>query len=252
MIGAHRDGQSASDGHPTMTSRVVVADDHPLWRKALSGLLREQSGLDVVAEATDGREAVKYCRHSRPDLVVMEVRMPEVDSLETIRAIKRESPGTVVLVLSVYEDSDVLADTLKAGASGYIPKTATPQEIIDAIRRTLEGAYAFDPRLTTEAFLSLVAREQKENPSPLAPKGLSGVEQASGPVPASLTQREVEVLRLVARGHTNRQIALNLFVSVSAVKKHVHHILSKLEVSDRTQAAVRANELGLLADREDE
>lgn len=245
-------GKEASDDHLAVPSRVVVIDDHPLWRKAISGLLREHLGLEVVAEAADGPEAMECCRRFRPDLVVMDVRMPDVDGPETIRAIKREFPGTVVLVLSAYEDPDLLAEALKAGASGYILKTATPQQIAHAIRRTLEGASALDPGLTTEALLRLMAREQKEVPSPLAPKGLLGGEHASAPVPASLTQREVKVLRLVARGHTNRQIARSLFVSVSTVKKHVHRIFSKLEVSDRTQAAVRANELGLLADREDE
>jgi DNA-binding NarL/FixJ family response regulator len=213
-------------------------------------LLKEHSDIEVVAEATNGRETMEFCRRFRPDLAVVEVGMPEVNSLETIRAIKGEWPSTAVLVLSAHENPDLLAEALKAGASGYILKTATPQEIIDAIRRTMEGAPTLDAGLTTETLLRVIARQEKEDPSPLAPKALRGGEHASAPVPASLTQREVEVLRLVARGHTNLQIAHSLFVSVSTVKKHVRHIFSKLEVSDRTQAAVRANELGLLADRE--
>jgi DNA-binding NarL/FixJ family response regulator len=231
-------------------SRAIVADNHPLFRAALGSLLREHTGLEVVAEAADGREALECCRRFRPDFVVMDVHLPEVDGLEATRAIKQELPRTVVLVLNGYGDPDILADALEAGAAGYILKSATPQQITDAIRKAIEGASPVDQEIATQLLLRLLdKRWREEPPSPFAPKRPAGGEHAAAAPPASLTRREVEVLRLVARGYTNHQIARSLFVSVSTVKKHVQRIIAKLGVSDRTQAAVKANGMGLLDDR---
>ena len=233
-------------------SRAIVADNHPLFRAALVGLLREQSGLEVVAEAADGQEALECCRRFRPDLVVMDVCLPEVDGLETTRTIRQEFPRTVVLVLNGYGDPDILAGALEAGAAGYILKSASPRQITDAIRKVLEGASPMDQEIATEVLLRLLDKRRREEPtSPLAPKGPASGEHAAAapPPPASLTRREVDVLRLVGRGYTNSQIARSLFVSVSTVKKHVQRIIAKLGVADRTQAAVKANGMGLLGDR---
>lgn len=230
---------------------MIVADNHPLFRAALVGLLREHCGLEVVAEAADGQEALECCRRFSPDLVVMDVRLPEVDAVETTRTIRQEFPRTVVLVLNGYGDPDILADALEAGAAGYILKSASPQQITDAIRKVLEGASPVDQEIATEVLLRLLDKRRQEEPtSPLAPNGPGGGEHAAvAPPPASLTRREVEVLRLVGRGYTNSQIARSLFVSVSTVKKHVQRIIAKLGVADRTQAAVKANGMGLLDDR---
>ena len=217
-----------------------MADAQPLFRVALGGLLEEHLGWEVVAEAADGREVLEYCRRFRPDLVVMEVRMPEVDGLEATRAIKRELPFTKVLMLCGDGDSDLLEKALDAGASGCILKTSTPRQITDAVRLALEGKTPLDHGLVTGLLLRLTSWTQK---------GSTSASGSQGPPSVKLTQREVEVLRLIAQGHTNRQIAQSLFVSVSTVKKNVQRIISKLEVSDRTQAAVKANALGLLDDR---
>src|SRR5215203_1922109 len=234
-------------------SRVIVADNHPLFRAALVGLLTEHCGLEVVAEAADGQEALECCRRFSPDLVVMDVRLPEVDALETTRTIRQEFPRTVVLVLNGYGDPDILADALEAGAAGYILKSASPRQITDAIRKVLEGASPVDQEIAGQVLLRLLDKRRQEEPtSPLAPEGPAGGEHAAAappPPPASLTRREVEVLRLVGRGYTNSQIARSLFVSVSTVKKHVQRIIAKLGVADRTQAAVKANGMGLLDDR---
>ena len=226
----------ASD-HPIMPSRIIVADAQHLFRVALGNLLKEHSGWEVVAEAADGREALEYCRGFRPDLVIMDVRMPEVDGLVVTRAIKREFPRTVVLMLCAYGDADLLEEALEAGASGFILKTSTPRQITNAVRRALEGATPLDQGLATGLLLRLISGARKGSTS-------------RGPSSVALTQREVEVLRLIAQGRTNRQIARSLFVSVSTTKKHVQRIFSKLEVSDRTQAAVKASVLGLLDDAE--
>jgi len=181
----------------------------------------------------------------------MDVCLPEVDGLETTRTIRQEFPRTVVLVLNGYGDPDILADALEAGAAGFILKSASPRQITDAIRKVLEGASPVDQEIATQVLLRLLdKRRQGEPTSPLAPKGPAGGEHAAAaPPPASLTRREVEVLRLVGRGYTNSQIARSLFVSVSTVKKHVQRIIAKLGVADRTQAAVKANGMGLLDDR---
>jgi DNA-binding NarL/FixJ family response regulator len=181
----------------------------------------------------------------------MDVRMSEVDGLETIRAIKSDSPSTVVLVLDGYgEDPILMAEALEAGASGYILKSATPQEITDAVSKALEGASPVDQDVATEVLLRLLGKPQMEPSSPLGPGRRHGGKPPPA-LPASLTPREVEVLRLISQGYTNRQIAHSLVISLSTVKKHVQRIITKLGVSTRTEAAVKASSLGLLGVREE-
>ena len=194
-------------------SRAIVADNHPLFRAALVGLLTEHCGLEVVAEAADGQQALECCRRFSPDLVVMDVRLPEVDALETTRTIRQEFPRAVVLVLNGYGDPDILADALEAGAAGYILKSASPRQITDAIGKVLEGASPVDQEIASEVLLRLLDKRRREElPSPHAPKGPAGGDHAAAaPPPGSLTRREVEVLRLVGRGYTNSQIARSLF-----------------------------------------
>ena len=205
----------------------------------------------MVAEAADGQQALECCRRFSPDLVVMDVRLPEVDATETTRTIRQEFPRTIVLVLNGYGDPDILADALEAGAAGYILKSASPRQITDAIRKVMEGASPVDQEIASELLLRLLDKRRREEPtSPHAPKdSVGGDHAAAAPPPASLTRRELDVLRLVGRGYTNSQIARSLFVSVSTVKKHVQRIIAKLGVADRTQAAVKANGMGLLDDR---
>jgi DNA-binding NarL/FixJ family response regulator len=177
----------------------------------------------------------------------MEASILQVNGLEVTQVIKRKFPRTAVLILNGYEDTDLLAEAIKAGASGYILKTATPQQITNAIGTTLEGAYAFDQELATKLLLRLLDRPHTGIRSPLAPREPSrNGEGTRAPLPASLTHREVEVLRLVAQGHTNYQIARCLHISISTVKKHMRRATLKLGVSCRTEAAIKALALGLL------
>jgi DNA-binding NarL/FixJ family response regulator len=217
-------------------SRIVVADDHPLIRHALTTTIDEQPDLEAVGEATDGLEAVELCRRFQPELVLMDVLMPKMDGLEATRRIKREFPRTSVLVLTAVDDPIYLSEALKAGAAGYVQKGATTQETIGAVRKVLEGESSLDQQLATQLLKRLM-----ENPKP-EPNGVPNKESLSG----LLSTRESEVLGLVARGYTNQQIARNLLISLSTVKKHVRNAICKLGVSDRTQAAVRAVELGML------
>ena len=235
--------------------QIIIADDHPLYRSAVRSTLEEHSGSwEVVAEAADGLEVVELCRILRPDLVLMDVAMPRMGGLEATRALKEVLPRTIVLIMTALEEPDYLAEALQAGAAGYITKTAPSQQIVDAVRQALDGEYPLNQEVAKRLLLDLIDEEHKERrpPSQRAPERRPiGGEYPPEALPSSLSAREVEVLRLVARGQTNQQIAENLLLSVSTVKKHVRQIISKLEVSDRTQAAIRALELGLRPERDE-
>jgi DNA-binding NarL/FixJ family response regulator len=240
-------------------SRIVVADDHPLFRSAIRYTLEAQQDLEVVAEAADGREALELCRRLRPDLVLMDLGMPVTDGVAATRVIKRESPGTLVLVLTALGESEKLHDSLEAGAAGYILKDAPVPRIIDAVRRTLAGENPLDEKVAMRLLAILMngkarredVREHGEKPAATTTTGGPLGEIGASQLANALTPREVEVLRLVAQGQTNQQIARNLLISVSTVKRHVRHISSKLGACDRVQVAVRAVDLGLLDERSD-
>jgi len=221
--------------------RIVLADDHPLVRDALRRTLDTRPDMDVVGEASDGQEAVELCISLRPDLVLMDVRMPNLDGLEATRQIKKEVPGTIVLILTASDWPYDLSEALKAGAAGYMLKVAPIPETIDAVRKVAAGESPLNQELAAQLLRRLVED---------VPKGRRIPE--GDPLLESLTPREAEMLRLMTRGYTNQQLARNLHISVSTVKKHVRSVISKLGVSDRTQAAVRAVELGLLAEHQRE
>jgi DNA-binding NarL/FixJ family response regulator len=220
-------------------SRIVLADDHPLVRDALKRMLDTQPDLEVVGEASDGQEAVELCRSLQPDLVMMDVMMPRMDGLAATRQVKQEFPCTIVLVLTASDWPYDLSEALKAGAAGYVLKLAPIAETIDAVRKVVAGESPLNQGVATRLLMELVEERPKE-----------GVTLEESSVSEGLTPREVDVLRLMAQGRTNRQIARELLISVSTVKKHAASVISKLGVSDRTQAAVRAVELGMLSECE--
>lgn len=229
----------------TTPARVLIADDHELVRDGFKRMLSYQEDLEVVGEASNGREAVELCRSLKPDLVLMDVRMPQMDGLEATAAIKAEQPEISVLVITTYENADYLLEAIKAGAAGYVLKDAPNQQLLSAMRRALEGESSVDQELATQLIRRLAseASQPPEEPSPT-------VEISAAPSPAlleELTPRELEVLRLVAQGKTNQEIAESLFITRATAKVHVQHIIRKLEVSDRTQAVVRAFDLGIVA-----
>ena len=224
--------------HETRTdspSRIVVVDDHPLLRFALRQMLGTQADLEVVGEAADGQQAVELCRCLYPDLVLMDVRMPKMDGLEATRKIKRELPRTIVLVLTASDYPHDLSEALKAGAAGYILKAAPTTQTLEAIRKVLAGESPFDQEVSTRLLMQL-GKQAPRKERPQKEESLRG----------TLTPREIKVLTLIARGYTNQKIAHALGISASTVKKHLRGVISKLGVSDRTQAAVRAVELGVL------
>jgi len=211
-------------------ARLVIADDHELSRAGLRAMLTGQRGLEVVGLAANGREALALCRRLQPDLALIDVRMPEMDGLATCRSIKEECPATSVILITVYEKSEYLIEALKAGAAGFVLKDITQPELITSIRRVLRR----ESLLNSEIVVRLLGHLDGET---------SSREEL---LPKQLSEREYEVLRLLVQGKTNPEVAQQLTISVGTVKIHVEHILAKLRVSDRTQAAVRAIELGLL------
>lgn len=225
MFDAERDGPA----------RLVVVDDHDLVRSGLRGLLTDQEGFEVVGEGANGREAVELCRLLRPNLVVMDVRMPEMDGLSATREIGRRFTDVSVLLLTTYENEDYLLEAIRAGAAGYVLKDAPESQLITAIRKVLDGEPTLNRRLATELLRRLANEAGDLSPRP-----------KPADLPEPLTSRELEVLRLLALGYTNRQIAKDLVISLGTVKNHVEHIRAKLGVSDRTQAVVRALEYGII------
>jgi DNA-binding NarL/FixJ family response regulator len=211
-------------------ARLVIADDHELARAGLRAMLTGHRGLEVVGEATNGREALMLCRTLQPDLALIDVRMPGLDGLATCSAIKQECPVTSVILVTIHENPEYLLEAIKAGAAGYVLKDISQRELITSVQQVLRG----ESILNKDLMIRLLRRLASE---PVAQEELP---------PGRLSPRELEVLQLLTRGQTNREIAHNLTVSTSTVKIHVEHIFSKLGVSDRTQAAVRAIELGLL------
>ncbi len=238
--------------------RVLIAEDQALVREGIRVLLSGKPDLQVVGEAKDGREALELCRELRPDLVLMDVRMPRMDGIEATRAIKDELPTVSVLMVTNHQDPDYLFEAIRAGAAGYVLKDATRQRLLVAVRRVLAGESPLNQELAMQLLLRLsnemrrgpareVRRHRPTDPS-ASVRRLRGPSTESAAVP--LSAKEVEVVRLLAQGKTNREVGLALMVSLSTVKTYVWRIMLKLGVADRTQAAVRAVELGLMISEE--
>jgi two-component system, NarL family, response regulator LiaR len=215
-----------------VTIRVLITDDHKVVRRGLRGFLELDPELEVVGEAENGEEAVAVARRLEPDVVLMDLLMPVMDGIEATSKIRRELPEVEVVALtSVLEDASVTG-AIRAGAIGYLLKTTDADELREAIRAAAAGQV----RLAPEA----AARLMREVRSPSSPEALT----------EPLTERETEVLRLLARGKANKQIARELFVAISTVKTHVNNLYRKLDISSRTQAALYAARIGLVSTEE--
>jgi DNA-binding NarL/FixJ family response regulator len=214
-----------------MTS-VLLADDQALVRGGFRLILDAQEDLEVVGEADDGRAAVERARDLRPDVVLMDVRMPVLDGIAATRTVVSEQLARHVLVLTTFDDDRIVWDAMSAGASGFLLKTAPPAQLVDAVRTVAAGEALLAPTITRRLIEDFVRRPA---PGESAPERL-----------AVLTDREREVLALIARGRSNGEIAAELFLSAATVKTHVNRILSKLDLRDRVQAVVLAYETGLV------
>ena len=230
----------------TLPTRLLIADDHPLARQGIRGMVSDEPDLEVVGEAKDGAEALELCRKLRPDLVLMDLHMPKMDGLEATRAIKRERLDVVVLIVTALESPDYLLEAVRVGAAGYILKYASK----DAILRAVKGVLSGESPLNQELAMQLLVRLADETDRRVEPRPEPTDKRRERSPLGQLTPRELDVLRLLARGKTNREITQDLHLSLSTVKTHLEHLMVKLEVSDRTQAALKAIELGLRPERE--
>jgi DNA-binding NarL/FixJ family response regulator len=214
-----------------VTVQVVIADDEPLVRQGLRLVLEHHGAATVVAEAGDGAEAVTLARRHRPDVVLLDIRMPVLDGIEAARMIVADPGlgGVHVVMLTTFADDALVVGALRAGAQGYLLKSMPPEQIRTALRAAAEGHASLAPALV-ERLVQEYARRRVE----------------PAPALSSLTERETDVLREVATGRSNQEIAARLFVSEGTVKTHVAAVLRKLGLRDRTQAAVAAYELGLV------
>lgn len=203
--------------------RVLVADDHPIVRGGIVALLNSADDMTVVAEASTGLEAVTAADEHTPDIVLMDLQMPEMGGAEATARILSASPGIRVIVLTTYESDSAILAAIEAGASGYLLKAAPSQEILAGIRSVVAGEVALAPSIA--AML---------------------VNRVKAPATPTLSARETEVLALVAQGKSNPTIAKELFLSEATVKTHLLHVFEKLDVSDRTRAVTKAMEIGLL------
>ncbi|MEV7197537.1 response regulator transcription factor [Streptomyces sp. NPDC093510] len=211
-----------------MAVRVLVVDDQRLIRDGIASLLSVRPGITVVGTAMDGSEAVAKVLELRPDVVLMDVRMPGMDGVEAVTVLRGEAPECRAVMLTTFDDEEYVVQALRAGACGYLLKDLPADELARAVRLAHAGVAQLDASVTRRLAASLPA------PRP-------GAETA-----ALLSPRELDILRLVARGRTNREIAAQLYLSEGTVKNHVSHILGRLSLRDRTQAALCARDMGLL------
>lgn len=215
-----------------MSTKILLVDDHELVRQGIAAMLGGASDLEVVGHARTGREAIEIARKALPDIVLMDVRMPDMDGLEATRKIKEERPRTAVVMVTMHDNAAYLREAVQAGAAGYLLKNLSRDELIDAIRQVASGG----------AFIeSQMLRGMLSELKPVSPSAGANLKNAK-----NLTKREREILALVAEGMSNREIAEKLVLSPETVKSHVAAVLEKLNVSDRTQAAIYAVRNGLV------
>jgi DNA-binding NarL/FixJ family response regulator len=218
-----------------MTIRVLLADDQPLLRHGFAMILGAQDDMDVVGEAADGSEAVRLTGLLRPDVVLMDVRMPGMDGIEATRKIALESPATRVIILTTFDIEEYAFDGLRAGASGFLLKNARPDELLAGIRAVATGDAVLAPSTTRRVLDAFASGFVSQPAAEAADPGALGV----------LTARELDVFTEIAAGATNKEIAQRLCLSETTVKTHVVRILAKLDLRDRTQAVIFAYERGI-------
>ncbi|CAM2064692.1 Response regulator transcription factor [Sulfidibacter corallicola] len=221
-----------------MTIRIVIADDQPLFREGLRTLLSVQGDMEVVGEAANGAEAIELTRELGPDVVLMDLRMPEINGVAATRRIQRECPKSKVLILTTFDDDEFIFDGLRAGAIGYLLKDADSAKLFEAVRAAARGESTLHPLVATK----LISEYNR-----LA-RGSGSSESENRQAEVSLSQREYEILRELAKGVGNKEIGARLFIAEGTVKNHITNLFAKLGVGSRLAAVTKARELGLIQD----
>jgi DNA-binding NarL/FixJ family response regulator len=211
------------------TIRILIADDHAVYREGLRAVLGSEIDMEVAGEAASGKEVVDRAAELRPDVILMDIQMPGLNGIEATRRILEVNPDVGVVVLTMFEDDDSVFSAMRAGARGYVLKGADPSEILKVVRAVAAGEAHFGPEIA-KRLMDFFSAPQPTSPAEAFPE---------------LTSREVEILDLVAKGHTNAKIAARLFISPRTVSNHISHIFTKLQVADRAHAIIRAREEGL-------
>jgi DNA-binding NarL/FixJ family response regulator len=211
------------------TIRVLIADDHAVYRWGLRTLLDSEADMEVVGEAATGKEAVERAAEVRPDIILMDIQMPGINGIDATRRIIEANQEIGVVILTMYEDDDSVFSAMRAGARGYVLKGAHPSEILKVLRAVARGEAYFGPEIARR-LVDFFSAPKVASPKEAFPE---------------LTSREREILDLIAEGRTNAEIAARLFVSPNTVRNHISHIFAKLQVADRAEAIVRAREAGL-------
>ncbi len=217
-----------------MSIRVLLADDQALFREGLDTLLSLHKDIQVIGQAGNGQEAVDQAMKLRPDVILMDMQMPVLNGISATRRLKQSLPESRVIMLTTFNDNETIFDALRAGAVGYLLKDVGSAQLADSIRATARGESILDPSVAAK----VVAEFSRVSSL------VGGI--SSEFLPEPLSEREIELLRLIASGCNNKEIAETLFITEGTVKNHITHILGKLSVRDRTQAALKARELGLI------
>ncbi len=211
--------------------RILIVDDHEMVRNGLSVMMEREADFTVVGEAQNGKEAVEMVGKLHPDVVLMDLRMPEMDGVEAMRQIRATQDDVKFLVLTTYDSDEYIFDAIEAGAKGYLLKDASREELFRAVRTVHRGESLIEPGVVSRVLDRLTELSHRA---------------AQGPDPLALSEREVEVLQLMAKGSANKQIASDLSITESTVKTHVANIFQKLEVSHRTEAVTKAMSQGII------
>jgi DNA-binding NarL/FixJ family response regulator len=217
--------------------KILLVDDHPLFREGLRTLLSVHSDFEVIGEAGNGEEAIRLVRSLLPSVVLMDLQMPVLDGVAATRRLHEEQPACRVIVLTTFDDDEMVFDGLRAGAVGYLLKDAPSEKLAEAIRVAARGESFLQPSVAAKVVAEFARLSRKPVATP---------DSLSQSLIEALSERELEILRLIAQGASNREIAGTLFLAEGTVKNHVTNILGKLEARDRTQAALKAKESGLI------